>query len=162
MKTLNSKFIERGSTLFLKIILLFLVLGTLSIGGWFVYLVATSSFLGDYKFILMGVSISLIPFLYIFYQSYRLLIFIDKNLSLTNSSVNALKIIMNCAFIISALYLIGSPFVFKVADKDDAPGVVLINLIMIVIPFAVGVFSAILQKLLINAISYKSENELTI
>lgn len=162
MNTINSKFIERGSTLFLKTVLIFLGLGTLALCFWIMFLIMTSTSLGGYKYILIGVSLSFIPFLYIFYQSYRLLIYIDKNLSLTDASVIALKKIMISAFIISAMYLLGSPFVFAVAEEDDAPGVVLINLILIVVPFIVGVFSAILQKLLINAISYKSENELTI
>jgi hypothetical protein len=60
------------------------------------------------------------------------------------------------------MYLIGSPFIFNVAQQDDAPGVVLINIILLLGSFSVGVFTYILQKLLINAIEYKSENELTI
>jgi hypothetical protein len=40
--------------------------------------------------------------------------------------------------------------------------VVLINLIFIIGSFSVGVFGYILQKLLINAIRYKSENDLTV
>ena len=51
---------------------------------------------------------------------------------------------------------------FVVAEKDDAPGVVALNILLIIGPFTVGVFSSILQKLLINAIDYKSETELTI
>jgi hypothetical protein len=110
----------------------------------------------------MGLVISAIPLFYIFYQAYNLLNNIDNNLSLTDSSVNSLRIIKVCSFIISLMYLIGSPFIFNVAQQDDAPGVVLINIILIMGPFSVGVFTYILQKLLINAIGYKSENELTI
>lgn len=59
-------------------------------------------------------------------------------------------------------FLVGLPYVFIVAEKDDAPGVVILNLLLIIGPFTVGVFASILQKLLINAIEYKSETELTI
>ena len=162
MATPNVKVLERSSTLFLKLILLVLSLAVLTLCGFLLYQIIQSDSLGDYQPILIGVLISTIPFLYVFYQAYNLLNNIDANLSLTDSSVNSLRIIKVCSFLISLMYLMGSPFIFNVAQQDDAPGVVLINIILIMGPFSVGVFTYILQKLLINAIGYKSENELTI
>ena len=162
MTTPNVKVLERSSTLFLKLILLVLSLAVLTFCGFLLYQIIQSDSLGDYQPILIGVLISTIPFLYVFYQAYNLLNNIDANLSLTDSSVNSLRIIKVCSFLISLMYLMGSPFIFNVAQQDDAPGVVLINIILIMGPFSVGVFTYILQKLLINAIGYKSENELTI
>lgn len=162
MTTPNVKVLERSSTLFLKLILLVLSLAVLTFCGFLLYQITQSDSLGDYQPILIGVLISTIPFLYVFYQAYNLLNNIDANLSLTDSSVNSLRIIKVCSFLISLMYLMGSPFIFYVAQQDDAPGVVLINIILIMGPFSVGVFTYILQKLLINAIVYKSENELTI
>jgi hypothetical protein len=60
------------------------------------------------------------------------------------------------------LYGVGMPYIFIVAERDDAPGVVLLGLIFTFAPMAVAVFSAILQQLLQNAINLKSENELTV
>lgn len=162
MATPNVKVLERSSSLFLKLILLVLSLAVLTFCGFLLYQITQSDSLGDYQPILIGVLISTIPFLYVFYQAYNLLNNIDANLSLTDSSVNSLRIIKVCSFLISLMYLMGSPFIFNVAQQDDAPGVVLINIILIMGPFSVGVFTYILQKLLINAIGYKSENELTI
>ncbi|BDB56343.1 DUF2975 domain-containing protein [Flavobacterium ammonificans] len=162
MATPNVKVLERSSTLFLKLILLVLSLAVLTFCGFLLYQITQSDSLGDYQPILIGVLISTIPFLYVFYQAYNLLNNIDANLSLTDSSVNSLRIIKVCSFLISLMYLMGSPFIFNVAQQDDAPGVVLINIILIMGPFSVAVFTYILQKLLINAIGYKSENELTI
>lgn len=162
MATPNVKVLERSSTLFLKLILLVLSLAVLTFCGFLLYQITQSDSLGDYQPILIGVLISTIPFLYVFYQAYNLLNNIDANLSLTDSSVNSLRIIKVCSFLISLMYLMGSPFIFNVAQQDDAPGVVLINIILIMGPFSIGVFTYILQKLLINAIVYKSENELTI
>jgi Protein of unknown function (DUF2975) len=158
----NFKSLERSSTLFLRLILLVLTIGVLVLCGFLLYQIIQSDSLGYYRPILMGLVISAIPLFYIFYQAHNLLNNIDNNLSLTDSSVNSLRIIKVCSFIISLMYLIGSPFIFNVAQQDDAPGVVLINIILIMGPFSVGVFTYILQKLLINAIGYKSENELTI
>lgn len=158
----NDKFFERSSTYFLRLVLLGLSIGVLFICGLILYQITQSDSLGNYLPVLIGVLISAIPLLYIFYQAFHLLNIIDKNLSLTQESVGALKIIKACSFLISLMYLIGSPLIFNVAERDDAPGVVLINLILIIGPFSVGVFAYILQKLLINTIEYKSENELTI
>ena len=162
MNTQNFKALERSSTLFLKLILLILSVAVLILCGLLLYQIIKSDSLGYYRPILIGVVISTIPLLYIFYQALNLLNNIDKNLSLTDSSVKSLRIIKVCSFLISLMYLIGSPLIFNAAERDDAPGVVLINLILIIGPFSVGVFTYILQKLLINAIGYKSENELTI
>lgn len=158
----DTKTIFKGSTLFLKLVLLLLGAGAITLGGLLLYLVITAKEVGDYRPILLGVVISLLPFLYIFRQSYLLLNLIDQNLSLTYASANVLRRIKISSWVIGGIYLIGSPFVYWIAERDDAPGVIVINIILIVAPFAVGVFASILQKLLLNAIGYKSENELTI
>ena len=162
MKTDGNKLVNKSSTVFLKLILYALSLGALAIAFFLIYITAKSDLVGGYEPILIGVSISMLPFLFIFYQSYQLLNFIDKNQSLTDHSVGALKNIKRTSLLISLMYLVGSPYIFMVAEKDDAPGVVVLNLLLIIGPFTVGVFASILQKLLINAIEYKSETELTI
>jgi hypothetical protein len=162
MNLQNLKSLERSSTLFLKLVLLFFSVGVLVLSGFLLYQIIQSDSLGYYRPILIGAVFSTIPLLYVFYQAFLLLNNIDNNLSLSESSVNSLRIIKVCSFLISLLYLIGSPFIFTIAQRDDAPGVVLINIILLLGSFSVGVFADILQKLLINAIGYKSENELTI
>ncbi len=156
------KSLERSSTLFLRLVLLVFSIGVLVLCGFLLYQITQSDSLGYYRPILIGVVLSTIPLLYVFYQAFLLLNNIDNNLSLSESSVNSLRIIKVCSFLISLLYLIGSPFIFTIAQRDDAPGVVLIDIILLLGSFSVGVFTYILQKLLINAIGYKSENELTI
>ena len=162
MNTQNFKSFEKSSTLFLRLVLLVFSIGVLVLCGFLLYQITQSDSLGYYRPILIGVVLSTIPLLYVFYQAFLLLKNIDNNLSLTDSSVNSLRKIKVSSFLISLMYLIGSPFIFNVAQQDDAPGVVLINIILLLGSFSVGVFTYILQKLLINAIEYKSENELTI
>ena len=45
---------------------------------------------------------------------------------------------------------------------DDAPGVILIGLILIFASMVIAVFAAVLQKLLKEAIDIKSENDLIV
>lgn len=162
MNSQNFKSLEKSSTLFLRLVLLVFSIGVLVLCGFLLYQIIQSDSLGYYRPILIGVVISTIPLLFVFYQAFLLLNNIDNNLSLNDSSVNSLRKIKVSSFLISLMYLIGSPFIFNVAQQDDAPGVVLINIILLLGSFSVGVFTYILQKLLINAIEYKSENELTI
>jgi hypothetical protein len=112
--------------------------------------------------ILICMYVSVIPFFIALYQALRLLSYIDKNKAFTESSVKALKNIKFCAFTISILYAAAMPFIFGVADKDDAPGLVLFGLVFVFAPVVIAIFAAVLQMLLRNAIDIKKDNDLTI
>jgi hypothetical protein len=73
-----------------------------------------------------------------------------------------LRYIKNCAVMISVMFAAGMPYIFMVADQDDAPGVVLIGLVIVFASFVIATFATLLQKLFRNAIDIKSENDLTV
>lgn len=112
--------------------------------------------------ILTGIYISTIPFYIALYNAYRLLGYIDINIAFSELSVKALKNIKYCAITISALYVVMMPFVFLMADKDDAPGLIIFGMVPIFASMIIAVFAAVLQKLLKNAIDIKTENDLTV
>jgi biotin transporter BioY len=103
-----------------------------------------------------------IPFYFALYQAFKLLIYIDKNTAFSELSVKALKNIKYCAIAISILYVLGMPLFYLIAELDDAPGIILIGMVIIFASMVVAVFAAVLQKLLKNAIDIKSENDLTV
>lgn len=105
---------------------------------------------------------SAIPFFAALFQSLRLLRYIDDNSAFSDLSVRALHVIKYCACAISLLYVACLPFLYRIADQDDAPGVLAIGLVVAFAAFVIAVFAAVLQKLLQNAIDIKSENDLTI
>lgn len=96
------------------------------------------------------------------YQTFRLLSYIDKNIAFSELSVSALKNIKNCAITISALFAALMPLIYLIAERDDAPGLILIGMIIILASVAIAAFAAVLQKLLRNAIDIKSEHDLTV
>ncbi|MNJ41179.1 hypothetical protein D3C77_360930 [compost metagenome] len=96
------------------------------------------------------------------YQALKLLTYIDHNTAFSELSLQALKVIRNCAFTISCLYIIASPFLYFIADQEDAPGIIAFGLMIALASLTIGVFAAVLKKLLQNAIAIQSENELTI
>ena len=62
----------------------------------------------------------------------------------------------------SILYAAGMPILFQIADADDAPGLVLMGMVIVCAPIVIAVFAAVLQRLLQSAIAIKSENDLTV
>lgn len=105
---------------------------------------------------------SAIPFYFALYQALRLLSYIDKNQAFSQLSVIALKKIKKCAITISSFYAVALPLLYIIAEWDDAPGIILIGMVIIGASMVVAVFAAVLQRLLQEAINIKSENDLTV
>ena len=122
---------------------------------------------GDFNFegydpILLGLYVPAIPFFFALYQSLKLLGYIDQNQAFSVASVDALRSIKYCGIIIGTLFLLGIPFIFRMAQMDDAPGVAFIGLVIIGASFAVAVAAAVCQRRFEDAITIKTENELTV
>jgi hypothetical protein len=153
---------KRGSTLLLRtaiviIGLIVLVLATLGLPQGII-----TDKTGLYRPILIGMYAPAIPFFFALYQAMKLLNYIDKNQAFSDLSVKALSNIKYCAFTISALYAAGMPYIFYVADLDDAPGVAAIGFIIIFASFVIGVAAALFESLLKNVVEIKKENDLTV
>ncbi|OXS78681.1 DUF2975 domain-containing protein [Domibacillus enclensis] len=106
--------------------------------------------------------VTAIPYFNALYQAFKILTYIDTNEAFSPLSVTALRKIKKDAFFISGLYTLALPLIFMVAQWDDAPGLVLIGLVIVGASLVIGVFAAVLERLLQEAIAFKKENELTI
>jgi hypothetical protein len=156
------KFMKRGSTLILKIVIILIALGVLALCVFVLPTGIRSDEVGDYLPILMGMYVPAIPFFIALYQAIKLLNYIDRNKVFSEVSVKALKHIKYCAIAICVLYTAGMPYIFYVADKDDAPGVVAIGFVFIFASLVVAAAAAVFQRLLQNVLDIKSENDLTV
>ncbi len=157
---------EQGSTLFLKSVIVLLGIGVLFLCV-LLYLNIDEAADSEKEFvflhILLGVFYaSAIPFYMALHQAFKLLLYIDRNEAFSDLSVTALKKIKHYAFAISVLYVVSLPLFYYVAEKDDAPGMLLIGLLLAFAAMVVSVFAAVLQKLLKSAVEIKKENDLTI
>ncbi|MEW9673978.1 DUF2975 domain-containing protein [Ammoniphilus sp. 3BR4] len=159
---------ERGTTLFLKMAVILMGIPVLAlciflvpeIGNFAAELYPDMTYLKYLVFIVMyGAAI---PFYFALYQAFKLLTYIDKNKAFSELSVKALKNIKYCAITISSVYVVGMPLFYLVAEKDDAPGIILIGMVIIFASMVIAVFAAVLQRLLQEAIHIKSENDLTV
>ena len=157
---------KRGTTLFLKIAVFLIGTPVLALCILGLPWLANNPVNPDYAHILypllIGMYVSAIPFFVALYQALRLLSYIDKNEAFSELSVNALKNIKYCAITISTFYVVMMPFVYLVAEKDDAPGLIIIGMVPIFASMVIAVFAAVLQRLLQDAIDIKSENDLTV
>ncbi|MBU2661304.1 DUF2975 domain-containing protein [Bacillus cabrialesii] len=159
---------NRVSTLFLKIAVILIGIPILALCIFAVPRIATHTaevfpnmaYIPYLVFIFLYVSA--IPFYFALYQAFKLLSFIDKNKAFSKMSVRALKNIKYCAVTISTLFAAGMPIFYLMAEIDDAPGIIVIGLVIIFASMVIAVFAAVLQKLLKEAIDIKSENDLTV
>lgn len=159
---------NRGTTLFLKAAVILIGIPVLALCIFLVPEIANfaAELYPDMTYIKSLVFIDLyasaIPFYIALYKAFKLLGYIDKNNAFSELSVQVLKNIKYCALTISGLYVVGMPLFYLIAEMDDAPGVIVIGLVIIFASMVIAVFAAVLQKLLKEAIEIKSENDLTV
>jgi hypothetical protein len=156
------RIMNQGSTYFLKFVVVLIGLIVLTLCIFVLPVGIQTDRTGEYRNILLGLYVPAIPFFIALYQAIQLLNYIEKNKAFTEASVRALKNVKNCAITISILFGAGMPYIFYVADKDDAPGVVAVGFIIIFASFVIATAAALFQKLFQNAVDIKSENDLTV
>lgn len=150
------------STLFLKIVIFLIGSIVLSLCLISLYLIIFRGGAGAYLPVIIMMYLAAVPFIFALYQGVRLLSYIDKSTAFSSDSINSLEKIKYSAIAISIIYILGMPYIFYVADKDDAPGVVAIVLVMIFSSFVVTTFAVVLEKLIHSGLEIKSENDLTV
>lgn len=159
---------KQATTLFLKLAVILLGIPVLAVCLFLVP--KLGNFAGELypdityikPLVLIDMYAAAIPFYFVLFHAFKLLSYIDKNQAFSEFSVKALKNIKYGAITISAVYLLGMPLYYLIAKRVDPPFVMPIGSIIIFASLVIAVFAAVLQRLLQNAISIKSENDLTI
>lgn len=162
---------KRGSTVFLKIAIFLIGTSVLALCIFLLPKMGIEAFEQAQKgaglaYVIVGFLIivygSAIPFYISLYKALLLLRYIDKNEAFSELSVNALKKIKNGAKLIFGLYILALPLIFIIAERNDAPGFILLGMVIAGASLVIAVFVAVLQRLLRQAIDIKSENDLTV
>lgn len=92
----------------------------------------------------------------------RILNFIKGAEAFSAKTLEVVSKIKKLILLISIVFLGILPFFYRVADRQDAPGVLVIGLAFVSIPFTAFVFSQIVEELFKSATELKSDSELTI
>ena len=153
---------KKASTLTLRAAVITMGLCVLALCAFILPVGIAAEDASGYRPILIGMYLPAIPFFIALYHILKLLRYIDTEKTFSELSITSLRYIKFCSLVISGLYALGLPYIFIVADNDDAPGMVLIGLLFTLAPFAVAVFAAVLEKFFSDALRIKSENELTV
>jgi len=157
---------QRGTTLFLRIVIYFIGIMVLALFIFWLPRLAndTAEMFPGFSYlrfpVLIGLYVTGIPFYFSLYKALKLLAYIDKNNAFSVLSVNALRYIKYCAITISVLYAIGA--IFLLSQKALHPGILIIVFTIIFSSVVIAVFSMVLQQLLKSALDIKSENDLTV
>ncbi|TCW50129.1 DUF2975 family protein [Bacillus thuringiensis] len=159
---------KQGSTLFLKTAIILIGIPVFALCIFLIpnignYAADLYPDIANIKYlVLINLYVTVIPFYFALYQAFKLVSYIDKGNAFSKLSVRALRKIKQCAITISVLYVVGMPLFYLVAERDDAPGIIIIGMILIFASMVIAVFAAVLQRLLKDAIDIKSENDLTV
>lgn len=151
----GSTFILRAAVLAIALTVLLLCIFVLPAG-------IRSDATGMYRVLLLGMYVPAVPFFFALFEGWKLLGYVDQDHAFSSTSVKTLRSIKYCGLIISLLYLLALPYVYYVADHDDAPGVMVIGCVIIFASFVVSAAMGVLEALLGSAIELKSENDLTV
>lgn len=153
---------RKGSTLFLKLVIIVMGLAVFSIAGIALpYEMISNGINNDLLFFVL-LYLTCIPFYIALYQGMKLLGYINNNTAFSVNSVRALDKIKYCAMVMTVLYIACLPWIFRAAQEEDAPGMILMWLAFSGAPLVIAVFAALLQILLENVLDIKLENDLTV
>jgi len=132
------------SILFLKLSILFVTLPLMLLAGYGIFSLLQNPVNPVYAWMLYpviaGVYLSLLPLFWILQHLYRLLEAVAGNKS-WNEKEGILKKLRKGSLFFAGVFVFTEPFVFQVAQEDDAPGLIIFFLIP---AFFALVFSAIL------------------
>lgn len=157
---------KKGSTLFLKIVILLIAFGAIVGLIWFpqaegraVNLDLISIYADPF---IIYAYIASIPFFIGLFQAFKLLSYINSNKAFSKEAVNTLKIMKFASISIIVFIILGLLYIRFFANGDDPAGPTMLGFIASFIFGVIATASGVIQKLLQNAVDLKSENDLTV
>lgn len=159
---------QKGSTLFLKTVLILIAAVALVAMLWFPQLEGRANdldLISIYKdpFIIYLYMAS-IPFFFGIYQAFKLLGYIEANKTFSSISVKALRNIKYCAFAFSG-FIAGAVlyvFIMSRTTTEDGAGAMVIGMVTLFASVVIATAAGVFQNLLQSAVEIKSENDLTV
>src|SRR5216110_2285169 len=159
---------KRGSTVFLRAVIVLIGLGALAFLLWEPHLEGRNAHATLFEIyfrdpFLAYAYLASVAFFVALFQAFRLLGYIGQNNVFSLDSVRALRIIKYCAIALVAMIGGAVAYLFiAVRGKDDIAGGVAVGLAMIFVSVVIGTAAAVFERLLQNAVDMKSENDLTV
>ncbi|MGO4107613.1 DUF2975 domain-containing protein [Paenibacillus sp. YAF4_2] len=156
---------SRFTILFLKMTVILMGLPAIAVCVFAVFALIRDNpdqFPGKMQVSDIGFFTAVIPYFIALYKAFQLISYIDKRTAFSELSVRALKKIKYCGFSISLIFVAMEPVLYVMAKQEDAPGIIVLGLVVIFASCVIAIFGALLERLLQNVIHLRSENELTV
>jgi len=158
---------KRGSTLFLKTVILLIALG--AIAGMLIFpqtegAARNKSLISIYTnpFVLY-IYICSTPFFVGLYQAFKLLNLIDNNKAFSQAAISTLKNMKYASISLIGFIALALIFIRLNANgADDPAGPTMLGFIASLGVAVIGTAAAVFEKLFQNAVDIKSENDLTV
>ena len=158
--------LKRGSTLFLKVVILLIAIGVLAGMIRFPQTEGRATNLDLISIytdplIIYGY-IASIPFFVGLYHAFKLLNFIDANKAFSQGAVNTLKHMKFASLSLIGFIALAEFYIRFFAHGDDPAGPTALGMLASFTAIVIATAAAVFQKLLQNAVDIKSENDLTV
>lgn len=113
-----------------------------------------------------GAYILATPFFVALYQTLKFLKYIEENKVFSPQSIKTLQDIKTCTIVFAVLIvvavIVGISLARSVDPGEDVTFIVAFGFIFVFVSSVIAVFVAVLQKLLVEAVTLKSENDLIV
>jgi hypothetical protein len=169
MKEHSIHSIQRSSTVFLQVVIVFIGIITLALMLFEPHLEGRNNHASLFQIyfndpFLAYVYIGSIPFFVALFQAFKLLGYIGQNKMFSQAAVSTLKTIKYCAFITGgAIVAAGTSIrIAAFSSNDDPAGAVMLGVIAVFVAIVIGTAAAVFEKTLQRAVDIKSENDLTV
>jgi len=157
---------KRGSTLFLKIVILLIAVSVLGGMIWFpptegraINLDLMSIYSDPF---IIFVYIGSIPFFVGLYQAFKLLNLIDDNKAFSQLAVNTIRNMKLAALSLIGFIILALVYIRFIANGDDVAGPTMLGVCVALAFGVIATGASVFQKLFHNAVDIKSENDLTV
>src|SRR3989344_4609196 len=156
---------KRGSTIFLKIVVVLVGIVALAIMIRFPLTEGRAVNLDLFSiysdpFIMYGYVAS-IPFFVALYQAFKLLGYIGQNKVFSLSSVKALRTMKYCAIIQSVLIVMAALYVMLSVKDDDPAGFIAMGIVLTFISIVVATAAGVCERILQTPVDKKSDSNIT-
>jgi len=157
---------KRGSTLFLKIVILLIGIGALAGLIWFPQTEGRATNLDLISIytdpFIIYIYIASTPFFVGLYQALKLLNFIDANKAFSQGAVNTLRNMKFASLSLIGFIALAVFYIRFFVHGDDPAGPTMLGILASFAIAIIATAAAVFQKLLQNAVDIKSENDLTV
>jgi len=158
--------LKRGSTVFLKVVILLIAIGVLAGLIWFPQTEGRAAHLDLISIyadpFILYIYLASTPFFVGLYYAFKLLHLIDAHQAFSQAAVHTLKNMKLASLSLIGCIAVAELYIRFFAHGDDPAGPTMLGIGM---TFAFGVIAAaagVFQKLFQNAVDIKSENDLTV